>query len=171
MGENISGPVPATADSLFAKAACSSTNHGEGKQTATNRNKANHEERTATDAAAKETRAIEGIAPPARGGGAAATGGAEQSLRGGTAIGGGGSRGKSGRRQLAVFPYEHPSPIATTFDVTFHLPDVGLVAHADPASSAAAPAGGGGGGGCNVISDAVEVGEVRSTLLTWRMLR
>lgn len=133
LGENISGPVPVTADSLFEEA---STNVGK-------------------EGGERHTSAV----AQARGGGAPAEGG-----------------GKSYRRQLAVFPYEHPSPIATTFDVTFHLPDVRLVAHADhwdPATDATAPgaATGGGGGGGGGISGAVEVGEARSTLLTWRMLR
>lgn len=79
-----------------------------------------------------------------------------------------------------MFPYEHPSPVATTFDVTFRLPDVSLVAHAgrDPAAvradevhaqGAVGARGGGDGGDC--AGERVEVGKVRSTLLTWRMRR
>ncbi|CAN0106966.1 unnamed protein product, partial [Ectocarpus sp. 12 AP-2014] len=90
---------------------------------------------------------------------------------------------KTGRRriQLAVFPYEHPSDIATTFDVTFHLPDVALVAHAcrDAVSDsrvfdeshAASNATDVRGGAQTEAGGVVEVGKVRSALLTWRMLR
>lgn len=138
MGENISGPVPVTADSLFGEA---STRLAGGERVPTDRPK---------------------------GGGALAKG--AEPLETTTTRGRKGGRGEGGRRQLAVFPYEYPSPIATTFDVTFDLPDVGLVADADRWDPAAG-VGDGGGGGSGEISGAVEVGEARSTLLTWRMLR
>lgn len=113
---------------------------------------------------------------------------------GGGLGGGGGAAAGAARRQLAVFPFEHPSAVATTFDVTFHLPDASLVAcRTEAVVGAAAEVGevgvGAGGGvgagvGAGVGEEAgasglagvnggelVEVGRIRSPLLTWRMLR
>lgn len=156
LADNISGPVPVTADSLFGKAPTEHSKGWGGSRTGT-----------------AETRGIEGKAP-AGGRGAAVEGG--EPLR--TTPWRRRSGGKGYRRQLTVFPYEHPLPVATTFDVTFHLPDVGLVAnanHGPPVTTAEeAEDGGAGGGGVRggeEMSGTVEVGEVRSTHLTWRMLR
>lgn len=78
-------------------------------------------------------------------------------------LGTGAIRRNKQRRQLTLFPYEDPSPIATTFDISFQLPDIALVAYGDPASECTAADVGG--------AAVREVGTVRSRLLTWRMLR
>ncbi|CAM9294606.1 unnamed protein product, partial [Hapterophycus canaliculatus] len=84
--------------------------------------------------------------------------------------------GRNARRQLVLFPYEHPSATATTFDVTFKLPDVALVAHEGrepdpPTATAAASADACRSGQADIgEGGSFEVGKVHSTLLTWRML-
>lgn len=75
----------------------------------------------------------------------------------------GGIRRNKQRKQVTLFPYDNPSPIATTFDISFQLPDIALVAHGDSADEFSA-ADVGDVAGC-------EVGTVRSRLLKWRMLR
>lgn len=85
-----------------------------------------------------------------------------------------------------MFPYEHASAVATTFDVTFHLPNASLVACRAEAVGAAAMDEAGVGDGADIgfgedagVGDLagvsagalVEVGRVCSPLLTWRMLR
>ncbi|CAM9181313.1 unnamed protein product, partial [Ectocarpus fasciculatus] len=147
LAENISGPVPEVAESLFASSGLtvgpwSAQADGSEQGSSTNDTAANSRGEHTSEAVARTGRR---------------------------------------RRQLAIFPYEHPSDIATTFDVTFHLPDVALVAHAGrdavpdsrvfDESRAAPNAADVGGGGQTEAGGVVEVGTVRSALLTWRMLR
>lgn len=69
------------------------------------------------------------------------------------------------RGQVVIFPYEHTPRVATTFDVTFHLPDFGLVTYRDGD-------GDGDSGDASGVPGALrEIGKARSRLLTWRMLR
>ena len=87
-----------------------------------------------------------------------------------------------------MFPYEYASTVGTTFDVTFHLPDASLLACRAKAVGTVAmnEAGVGVDDGADIrfgkdtgVGDLagvgagalVEVGRVRSPLLTWRMLR
>lgn len=77
-------------------------------------------------------------------------------------------------RQAVVFPYEHAPAIATTFDIAFHLPDVTLVActsdSSDDGFSGVSGAEGAQSHDSGVSQD-VQVGKLRSELVTWRMLR
>lgn len=160
LAENISGPVPEAADSLFAWAGLAVgpwSAQADGSEQGRSTNEATGLVDTAGEGKPD-------TADKSRG----------EHTR--TAV----ARTGRLRRQLAVFPYEHPADVATTFDVTFHLPDVALVAHAcrdaDPYSRAfdeshASPNADVRGGIQTEAGGVVEVGKVRSALLTWRMLR
>lgn len=79
------------------------------------------------------------------------------------------------RRQVVIFPYEHTPRVATTFDVTFHLPDFGLVAYRDEDATGSYVNGDADSAGVSVVLALAgalrEIGRARSRLLTWRMLR
>ena len=80
------------------------------------------------------------------------------------------------RRQLVTFPYQHKPLVAATFDVTFHLPAVDLVAFRDGPPNGASSSVDSCGGSNTAAAMPVgrssrEVGRVRSRLVTWRMHR
>ncbi|CAM9729590.1 unnamed protein product [Ectocarpus sp. 6 AP-2014] len=161
LAENICGPVPEVVDSLFASSGLAVGPWSAKADDGEHGNSTNE----ATDLVDTAVEGKPDKADNARGEHTSA------------AV----SRTGRRRRQLAVFPYEHPSDIATTFDVTFHLPDVSLVAHACrdtvpdsrvfDESHAAPNAADVHGGVQTEAGGVVEVGKVRSALLTWRMLR
>lgn len=63
---------------------------------------------------------------------------------------------------MVAFPYETPPPVGATFDITFSLPDISVVANTAALATTHS------GLGEYLVS---EVGTMRSRALVWRMQR